>query len=490
MTGRNVLFIMSDEHSKRVTGAYGNDVIRTPNIDRIAADGTLFEWPYANCPICVPSRASFATGRYVHDIGYWDNGFPYNGEPRGWGHHLIEQGHEVVSIGKLHYRSTDDPNGFSDELLPLHVLEGRGDIQGMIRNPPPRRGSTRQLAGDAGAGESTYLAYDRQIRDRGVAWIQDKAKNPPDKPWVLFVSFVCPHFPLVAPPEFFRMYPLDRVPLPRLRAPEEFPDHPVLRKLREVQNYDDHFEDEAHVRTAVAAYYGMVSFLDDNVGRVLKALEDGGLGDDTLVVYTSDHGDNLGTRTFWGKSNMYEESVGVPLVMMGPDVPRGHRVEAPVSLVDGYPTFIEATGGSLRADEQGLPGTSLVRIANGERPGRTVLSEYHAVASVTGVFMIRFGRFKYVHYEGYRPQLYDLEADPLETTDLARDPTHTQSLKMCDAALREICDPAEVTARAFRDQSARIEQFGGRDAVMKMGNYPYTPAPGEDPRFSDDLAVG
>jgi choline-sulfatase len=490
MTGKNILFIMSDEHSKRVAGCYGNEAVKTPHIDRLADEGTLFESAYANCPICVPSRASFATGRHVHDIGYWDNGFPYDGTPRGWGHHLIDRGHDVVSIGKLHYRSTDDPNGFSEELLPLHVLEGRGDVQGMIRNPPPRRGSTRQLAGDAGEGESTYLDYDRKIRDRAIEWIGDKARNRPEKPWVLFVSFVCPHFPLVAPPEFFRMYPLDRVPLPRLRAPEEFPDHPVLRKLREVQDYEDHFKDERHVRTAVAAYYGMVGFLDDNIGRVLNALRESGLGEDTLVVYTSDHGDNLGTRTFWGKSNMYEESVGVPLVMAGPGVPKGQRVEAPVSLVDGYQTFIEGAGEVVGDDERELPGTSLLRLAAGERPERTVLSEYHAVASITGVFMIRLGRFKYVHYEGFRPQLYDLEADPLETRDLALDPTHTQTLKRCDAELRRICDPSEVTARAFRDQQARIEQFGGKDAVMKMGNYPYTPAPGEDPRFSDDLAVG
>jgi choline-sulfatase len=491
MKGRNVLFIMSDEHSKRVAGCYGNPVIRTPHIDRLAEQGTMFTDAYANCPICVPSRASFATGRYVHQIGFWDNGMPYDGSIPGWGHHLIADGHEVVSIGKLHYRSTEDQNGFSHELLPLHVLEGRGDVQGMLRRPPPRRASTRQLAGDAGEGESTYIRYDRQIRDAAIGWLQDAARSPRDKPWVLFVSFVCPHFPLMAPAEFFRMYPLDRVPMPGLRQQEEFPDHPVLRKLREVQDYEDHFRDEAHVRTAIAAYYGMVSFLDDNIGRILAALEESGLAGDTLVVYTSDHGDNLGTRTFWGKSNMYEESVGVPLVMRGPSVPRGHAVDLPVSLVDGYQTFIEAAGVRLSDDEIAqLPGHSLLRIANGERPERNVLSEYHAVASITGVFMIRVGRYKYVHYEGFRPQLYDLQGDPLETTDLALDPTHAGTLATCARALRGVVDPAAVTARAFADQSARIAALGGPEQVMRMGNYPYTPAPGEDPRYADDLALG
>ena len=484
MTARNVLFIMSDEHSKRVCGAYGNPVIRTPHIDRLAAEGTLFDAAYTNCPICVPARASFATGRYVHDIGNWDNGFPYDGSVKGWGHHLAEAGHEVVSIGKLHYRSTEDPNGFTEEILPLHVLNGRGDVQGMIRNPPPRRGSTKQLSGDAGAGQSTYLQYDRDIRDAAVEWLQEAGRSPKDKPWALFCSFVCPHFPLVAPPEFFEMYPLDQVPLPQLRGSGEFPDHPVLQKLREVQDYEDHFRDDAQIRTAIAAYYGMVSFLDDNIGRVLAALKEAGLDDDTIVVYTSDHGDNLGARTMWGKSNMYEESAGVPLVIRGPGIPAGQRVDAPVSLVDGYQTFIEGCGETLTSEERKLPGTSLIRIARGERPERTVFSEYHAVASITGVFMIRHGRYKYVHYEGYRPQLFDLEADPLEVRDLALEPGHDAVLAECDRALRKICDPAEVTARAFRDQAARIESFGGRDAVMKMGNYPYTPAPGEQPRFS------
>jgi choline-sulfatase len=484
VTGHNVLFIMSDEHSKRVAGCYGNAVIRTPHIDRLAAEGTLFENAYTNCPICVPARASFATGRYVHQIGHWDNAHPYAGVPEGWGHRLLAAGHRCESIGKLHYRSVEDRNGFGREILPLHVLEGRGDLQGMLRRPPPKRPSTAQLAGDAGEGDSSYIGYDRRIRDAAVQWLGEAAAAPPDRPWCLFVSFVCPHFPLVAPPEFFRLYDPARMPMPQLRAPGEFPDHPVVRTLRAVQDYEDHFRDEAHVRLAMAAYYGLVSFLDDNVGRIIEALDASGLGRDTLVVYTSDHGDNLGARTLWGKSNMYEESVGIPMILRGPEIPRGRRVRTPVSLVDCYQTIVETVGAGPVSDPV-LPGRSLVAAARaGDDMERAAFSEYHAVASITGIFMVRFGRWKYVHYEGYRPELYDLEADPLETRDLASVPGHETELAEGLRRLRQICDPAEVTARAFADQDKRIEAHGGTEAVLRSGNFPYTPAPGEAPRIS------
>ena len=484
MSGRNILFIMSDEHSRRVLGAYGNNYVQTPNMDRMAAEGALFENAYCNCPICVPSRASFATGRYVNEIGYWDNAFPYTGTPPSFGHRLHETGHRCDSIGKLHYRTTEDPNGFDNEILPLHVLNGKGDIQGMLRRPPAKRMATKQLSGDAGRGDSTYLGYDRNIREEAIRWLEGEAASPSEKPWCLFVSFVCPHFPLVAPPEFFDLYPLDKVPMPTLQSPEDFPDHPVLRELRAVQNYHDHFRDEEHIRTAVAAYHGMVSFLDDNIGKVLAALKKTGLDENTVVVYTSDHGDNLGTRTFWGKSNMYEELAGVPMLMKGPGIAAGQRIKTPVSLVDGYPTIVEAVGETLTPAEQKLPGKSLLRLLDSQDEDRTVFCEYHAVGSITGVFMVRYGRYKYVHYEGYRPQLYDLEADPMETRDLALEPGNDALLAEGDRRLRAICDPEAVTARAFADQERRVAELGGREEVMKAGSYPYTPAPGETPRIS------
>ena len=484
MQPRNVLFLMSDEHSRRVLGAYGNGVVRTPTLDKLATAGTLFENAYCNCPICVPSRASFATGRYVHAIRYWDNAFPYRGTPPSWGHRLHDTGHRCDSIGKLHYRGSDDPNGFDNEILPLHVLKGEGDVQGMLRRPPPPRESTNQLAGDAGAGESTYLQYDRDIRDEAIAWLKSVAATPTTKPWCLFVSFVCPHFPLVAPQEFFNLYDLNTLPLPRLRDPADFPDHPVLKRLREVQNYEDHFRDDTHVRTAIAAYYGMVSFLDDNIGRLLRTLAETGLEDDTLVIYTSDHGDNLGTRTFWGKSNMYEEAVGVPLIMKGRGIPAGRRVLTPVSLVDAYPTIVDAVGETATEEERALPGTSLLRLLGGERADRTVFSEYHAVGSTTGIFMVRFARYKYVHYEGYRPQLFDLEADPLEMHDLVGVSGNEAIMVEGERRLRAVCDPARVSEQAFQDQERRILELGGVEAVLKRGSYPYTPAPGETPRYS------
>ena len=165
--------------------------------------------------------------------------------------------------------------------------------------------------------------------------------SPPDKPWLLYVGFVLPHFPLVSPPEFFAMYPPESMPVPRMYGKEDRPSHPVLDRLRQCLNYDDYF-DEERMRVALSAYFGMVSFLDHNIGQLMKVLEETGLSENTRIVYSSDHGDNLGNRGLWGKSVMYEESVAVPLIMAGKGIPAGKAVSTPVSLVDLAPTFIEA----------------------------------------------------------------------------------------------------------------------------------------------------
>jgi len=474
----NLLFIMSDEHNKRVLGCYGHPMIQTPNLDRLAATGTRFTNAYTNCPICVPARASFATGRYVHQIGYWDNAIAYDGRVPSWGHRLMEQGHRVTSIGKLHYRDSDARrNGFDEEILPLHIVNGIGDLLGLIRDELPRRSGSAKLGPEAGCGESEYTRYDRSIADETVKWLKKQAPKYRDKPWALYAGFVSPHFPLIAPPAFYDLYPEDRVPWPDMYAEDERPRHPFIDAMRRCMCYDEAF-DAPMVRRAIAAYFGLVSFLDDNVGRILRAVEESGLAANTRIIYSSDHGDNLGARGLWGKSTMYEESAGIPLIFSGPGIAAGKTCDTPVTLVDAYPTFVHALGAAPDPRDADLPGHSLIDIARGNTPQRTILSEYHAAGAACGAYMIRHGRFKYIHYAGLPPMLFDLEADPYERKDLGRDAQYRDIIVECEVRLRAILDPDAVDRMAKRDQQAQIAKHGGKEAILKKGTFRYSPPPG------------
>jgi len=478
---KNLLVLMSDEHNPRALGASGHALAQTPHLDRLAARGTRFTSAYTTSPICVPARAGFATGKYPHQIGYWDNADPYDGAVPSWHHLLRDRGHRVVSIGKLHFRGLPgDDHGFSEELLPMHVIEGIGDVKGLIRDDIPRRNGYDKLANLAGPGESPYTRYDREIAARAQAWLRQEAPRQGSRPWALFVSFVCPHFPLIAPPEFYDRYRLGQIPLPKQYRQDERPEHPYLRDYDACVAYDAGFAgDHSKVRRAIAAYLGLVSFMDQNVGEVLGALNEAGLAAETRVVYTSDHGDNLGARGLWGKSTMYEESAGVPLILAGPEVAAGARCATPASHVDLFPFFLECVGAPAAKGE--YRGVSPLDLAAGKHAERAVVCEYHAIGSTGGVFMLRKGRWKYVHCVRYRPQLFDLEDDPEELVDVAGDPGLRATLLALEAELRRFCDPQEVDARARRRQAELLARHGGREAALRRGDLNYTPAPGQAP---------
>ena len=483
MDAKNLLLIMADEFTSAHLGCAGHPLVKTPNLDKLAASGTRFLSAYTNSPLCIPARASFATGRYTHDIGYWDNAHPYDGRVPGWGHALQLEGHRVESIGKLHFRDADAPTGFDEQILPMHVVNGTGDILGSVRDPLPVRHKSKTLSVQLGPGETGYTAYDRQIAGAAAEWLKDAGARRGAKPWVLFVSFVCPHFPLVAPKAFFNLHDPADMPLPKACRQEDRDDHPWIAAFRRCFTHDDYFDDDKR-RLAIASYLGLCSFVDANVGQVLAALEASGLAPDTRIIFLSDHGDNLGARGLWGKSTMFEESVGVPMILGGPGVPQGQVSETPVTLVDCHPTILDCVGLQKGEGAGGLPGRSLWRIAT-ERsdPERVAFSEYHAVAAASGAFMIRKGRFKYVHYVGMEPQLFDLEADPGELSDLAGEPYSAEVIRELDSALRSIVDPEEADRRAKQDQKAMLARHGGREAVLQRGTFGATPAPGENASY-------
>ena len=486
MAPMNLLIIMSDQHNRRMAGCYGHPIVKTPNLDALAAKGTLFTDAYTPSPVCVPARAAFATGKYVHQTGNWDNAIAYDGRTPSWHHLLRERGHHVVSIGKLHFRSAGDDNGFSDEQIGMHIIDGEGDLLGLVRDEDmPKRGGSYKMAKLAGPGESMYTTYDREIAARAQVWLREEARKHTDKPWVLFVSFVCPHFPLTAPPEFFYRYYDQDLPPPKLYERRQEPLHPYLEDYRNSFAYDEFFETPDMVKRAQAGYFGLCSFLDDNVGKVLAALDGAGHSGSTRVIYTSDHGDNLGARGLWGKSTMYEESVGVPLIAAGPGFEAGRRIATPANLLDIYPLIMETAGEASPATvTPEHPGISLARLAQGNDAARVVFSEYHGMGSKTAAYMVRKGAWKLVHYADYPSQLFDLASDPEELNDLARDANARPVLEELTAELNRICDPAQVSRRAKADQRALLEKVGGKDFVIERGDLGFSPPPGVAPQFN------
>lgn len=483
MEPTNLLFIISDQHSYDALGCYGHPLVQTPNLDRLAERGTRFTNAYTPCPICVPARAALATGQYVHQTGHWDNAFPYAGTPPSWHHHLRGQGFTVDSIGKLHFRKESDDLGFTGSIEPLNVVDGVGDVLSCIRDNPPLRPKKDGIL-DAGPGDSTYLQYDIRNANNGCRWLQDHAND--EKPWALFLSFVCPHPPYIAPPELYELYPLDQIPMPPQWQQADWPDHPAIADFRHFFGLTKQFDEEV-VRRMNAAYYGACTHLDQQIGRVLAALDEQGLTDSTRVIYTSDHGECRGARGVFGKFTLYEESAGVPFIMAGPDVPIDHVVETPVSLVDCFPTIVEAVGAEPYTPEEGnggLAGESLWSIATAPNRPRAVLSEYHAAGSQHAAYMVCDGDYKYIHYVDAPPQLFDQRNDPQELVNLAGDPAHAAAQRALEQSLRGWLGPEAVDTQARADQRARVEEFGGEEAVRSRGYFVNSPTPDEAPEFN------
>lgn len=475
----NLLFLLSDEHNKNIMGCAGHPVVKTPWMDGIADAGVRFPNAYCNNPICLPSRASFTTGEYASKHGYWDNAFPYGGEVKGFGHRLTEAGYPVVTIGKLHYKGNDPATGFPDQRIPLNARDGIGDVYSCARSFEQFRPELGKNVTAAHWGDSSYLRYDRGIADEAVRFLKEEA-NTYGKPWLLKVGFVSPHFPLVAPERYKDMYKLKDVVFPKRYGLKERPRHPILDEMRRYMNVEDEFSDE-EVRRAVSVYYGMCSELDLQMGRVLQALKETGLDKTTRIIYTSDHGDMVGAQGLWWKHTFYEESIGVPFLMAGPDIGPGRTIQENISLVDLYPTILDCFGIELTEEEKKLPGRSLLPVVQGADKlpdDRPIFADYFAASSITGMYMIRKSNFKLCYYAYYPSQLFDMEKDPEETRDLAGDPAYASIIDDLEAELRKVVDPERTALRCRMEQLDKMNEYGGYRRIMKNGPmFAYSPVP-------------
>ena len=481
MEPKNLVVIVDDQHNKKMLGCYGHPIAKTPNLDKLAERGIRFSNAYTPSPICVSARAAAATGRYIHEIGCWDNASAYDGKVASWGHRLQQAGNECVSIGKLHFRSEDDPTGFDKQIIPMHIANGVGDLMGAIRPDLPVRYQSKKYVESVKVGTSAYIDYDLNIVSEAETWLAEKAQENDSTPWTVFISLIAPHFPLTVPQKYFDLYPLEAIELPKPADLEYQRNHPWWNGFINCNIFDQYFRDDLHRKMAIACYLGLCTFTDENVGSILETLDKTGLSDKTRVIFFSDHGDNMGARGIWGKSTMHEESVGIPLIMAGPDIPQNKVVSTPVSLVDLFPTVLENAGLETLEIDADLPGTSLISIAkSSDQKDRVVFSEYHGAASVSGAFMIRKGPFKYIHYVSYPPELYNLEADPEEMKNLSQKPEYSEIIDQLETVLKGIVDPEQVDALAKYDQAALVKKFGGAKKIIESGGLSGTPVPNKN----------
>ena len=294
---------------------------------------------------------------------------------------------------------------------------------------------------------------------------------------------ISPDFPLVAPRRFYDMYPLDA--LPDFKPPDAglFESHPWWKGFNDCFIYERFIRDDDHRKKILASYLRLCSFMDENVGRILAALDEARMSNDTRVVYLSDHGDNIGARRIRGKSTMQEESAGIPMIMAGRGIPENKVCGTPMSLVDMHPTILDGAGTPAGPGDEQLPGRSLLETAAApDDAERLVFSEYHAAGAISGAFMLRTCRYKYLHYAGgYEPELYDLELDPEELRNVAAGPDYSETLLRLRNQLMGMVDPEEINAHALSDQAELINQHGGRDTVIARGAANNTPVPGDDP---------
>ena len=250
--------------------------------------------------------------------------------------------------------------------------------------------------------------------------------------------------------------------------------HPWISKQNELRNSNNQFKNEEEKWAAISAYFGLCSFLDDNIGKIVTSITENGFLDNTTIIYTSDHGDNVGARGLWGKSNFYEESCSIPLILSGPKIKKG-ICKTPVTLMDISETIVDHF--SCESPNNG-PGESIYKIADATYNNeRIAFSEYHASSSISGAYMIRKGRWKYIYYVGFEPELFDLENDPDELSNLSQ---KNEFINICNELKRDlynICDPEVMNKLAFEDQDKMIKSYGGIEAAGNLGATGATPPP-------------
>lgn len=425
----NLLFVMADQLTASVLPFHGGPA-EAPHLERLGEEGVVFDAAYCTTPLCAPSRASLLSGRLPSELGAYDNAAEFSASVPTVAHHLRDRGYATCLAGKMHFIGPDQLHGFEERLTTDVYTAGFDWIPDWSLSPRERLPWYHDLAPvlEAGPREATLqLDYDEEVGFRSVRKLWDLARDR-RRPFFLLASFTHPHDPYEIPLRYWNRYEGRDLPAPRVPSrPLEDHDPHSRRVLEMCGAREVEIPAEAAAR-ARRAYYAAVSYVDEKVGELLRALDETGLREDTIVLFSSDHGDMLGERGLWFKMTFFEDSARVPLVVHAPDRFAPARVRGPVTLLDLLPTLVDLSGGEAER--------SLVPLLRGEtgEPG-AVACEYLAEGTRAPAVMLREGNLKYVHCPDDPDLLFDLGADPLELENLA--PGHREAARLRARVERE-----------------------------------------------------
>lgn len=465
----NILFIQVDELAPQAMRLYGNKVAKTPHLDALAEKSKVFDAAYCNYPLCSPSRASMHAGRLPFSIGQWDNGAEFYADIPTFAHHLRNQGYSTTLCGKMHFIGPDQYHGYEERLTTDiypsdfswtsnwgEKIRKGGGIR--MRNVTDAGPSVRNLQQD----------FDDEVAFCGLQKLYDLARDPDDRPFLLTISYTQPHPPFVAPQEYWDRYSDDEIDMPRV-PPIPYEELDPFNQAKYIAQGQHLYDlNDQRVRDSRRAYYAMMSYIDDRIGDIVATLEATGLDENTIIVFTSDHGEMLGERGMWMKDCFFEWSARVPLLISGPGIKPG-RSDAVASLVDLMPTLLDFAGAQLPLPT-GQDGDSMKALLTGEDPDwkDEAIAEYAGSGYPGPSRMVRRGRHKYWKTHGLAPMLFDVVADPDELNNLSGHPEMAEIEAALHARLMLDWDP-EMVKRLCEDSQKR--RLFLRDITEKTPKY-------------------
>lgn len=477
----NIVILMADQLTASALKTYGNNVSLTPNIDKLADEGVVFESAYCNSPLCAPSRASLMTGQFISRNAVYDNAAEFHADSPTFCHYLREQGYRTWLSGKMHFCGPDQLHGF-DERLTTDIYPADFGWTPDWERPERRLDWYHNMSSVLEAGEcvrTNQLDFDDEALFLARQRLYDAARRPTEQPFMLLLSLTHPHDPFAIPRRYLDRFREDEIDMPQTRKQDVEEDAHSAR-LRAMYQLEEGLLSDEHIRRARHAYYGALAYVDDCFGEIVKTLEETGLAQDTVVLVVADHGEMLGERDLWYKMTFFENAVRIPFIVHNPARFAPRRIPHSVSLVDLLPTLVELASGEDRKAQAIAPldGNSLVAHLRGEAGPDGAYSEYLAEGALGPMLMIRRGPWKYIHSFSEAPQLFDLQHDPHERQNLA---THSDYQQVCADFAAEVATRWDLPAlreQVLASQKRRLflTRIAGSDAIPKWDFQPHQEA--------------